>query len=306
MISQRLKDLRKGYRLTEEAYELVEWTKDNRCYCSACSMPPCGSCENGLPEDIAYEYDEYWEVDPEYEEEVVMSRSEIVNKSTTKDSPKFKVGDRVKIKKNSRFYEGTRNNPKDILGRIAFFSKGVNLNIRVDWDNGGSEDYSENDLELAETKLDNQEEKVDTITAHNKWLEDVAAGRTGDVYMRDAGWVSHEKIQATISNLINQQEEINMTQVTTRKTVTVNLIDRDSALDEKYSLVAAFGEFVTSKSTEALIRSIMIDPENDVAGCIAAHNELRIDQVDRDILKRTGNKVMLEPIEESDLYWEIS
>lgn len=97
MISKRLQDLRKEYRLTEEAYELVEWTKDNRCYCSACSMPPCSSCENGLPEDIAYEYDEYWEVDPEYEEEEDMSRVDIKDTSnkTTSSDPPFKVGDEV-------------------------------------------------------------------------------------------------------------------------------------------------------------------------------------------------------------------
>lgn len=62
-------DKRKGYRLTEEGYKLVSWTEDNPCYCSACSMPPCSSCENGLSEDAAYDIDEYWEVDPDYEEE---------------------------------------------------------------------------------------------------------------------------------------------------------------------------------------------------------------------------------------------
>lgn len=91
---------RKGYRLTDEAYKLVSWTEDNPCYCSACSCPACASCENGLPEEIAYEYDEFWEVDPEYEEEVEMSRSKIIDK-TKKDPPEYKVGDKVKVLKDT-------------------------------------------------------------------------------------------------------------------------------------------------------------------------------------------------------------
>jgi len=103
----------------------------------------------------------------------------------------------------------------------------------------------------------------------------------------------------------NQQEETIMSTNTQRKTVTVNLIDRDSALDEKFALVATFGEFTTSKSPEALIRSIIIDPKNDVAKLIAEHNEVRVKQTNKEIMERTGNKVTLEAIEESDLHWEI-
>jgi hypothetical protein len=105
--------------------------------------------------------------------------------------------------------------------------------------------------------------------------------------------------------VINQQEEVNMSNNTQRKTVTVNLIDRDSALDEKFALVATFGEFTTSKSPEALIRSIIIDPKNKVAELIAQHNEVRVKQTNKEIMERTGNKVTLEAVEESDLHWEI-
>jgi hypothetical protein len=105
--------------------------------------------------------------------------------------------------------------------------------------------------------------------------------------------------------VINQQEEVNMSTNNQRKTVTVNLIDRDSALDEKFALVATFGEFTTSKSSEALIRSIIIDPKNKVAELIAQHNEVRVKQTNKEIKERTGNKVTLEAVEESDLHWEI-
>lgn len=107
------------------------------------------------------------------------------------------------------------------------------------------------------------------------------------------------------TNFSITKEEVNMSTNTQRKTVTVNLIDRDSALDEKFALVATFGEFTTSKSPEALIRSIIIDPKNNVAKLIAQHNEVRVTQTNKEIMERTGNKVTLEPVEESDLHWEI-
>jgi len=123
----------------------------------------------------------------------------------------------------------------------------------------------------------------------------------------DSGWtletLQKEKLIKR-KTTIKQQEEVNMNN-TARKTVTVNLIDRDSALDDKHALVAAFGEFTTTKSGEALIRSIIMEPDNQVAAAIAEHNKVRVAQVNREILNRTGNKVMLEPVEESDLFWEI-
>lgn len=134
--------------------------------------------------------------------------------------------------------------------------------------------------------------------------------RTTEYYDNRIGSINQEiarletKLNESKLN-INQQEESQMSNVTSRKTVTVNLIDRDAALDEKYSVVANFGQFTTSKSPEALIRSIIIDPKNKVAELIAQHNAERVKQTNNEILNRTGNKVTLEPVEESDLYWEI-
>lgn len=258
-----------------------------------------------------------------------MSRSEIVNKSTTKDSPsvtaepKYKVGDEVRILRDTNRSGLSFGDIVKITGRRCY----NDVVGKYYYPTNRGKNVREDDVELVEPKLDKQEDKVDTHQTRYGVLKElgcvlgsgnlmssnnfcVGFDRKSNYNAVDVRlFIDGEEINpngSSISNSINQQEEINMTQVTTRKTVTVNLIDRDSALDEKYSLVAAFGEFVTSKSTEALIRSIMIDPENDVAGCIAIHNEVRVTQIDKDILKRTGNKVMLEPIEESDLYWEIS
>jgi len=58
-----------GYRLTEDAEYLISRYEDERCSCSTCGSPPCNRCENSCPRDVAEDVDEYWEIDPDYEEE---------------------------------------------------------------------------------------------------------------------------------------------------------------------------------------------------------------------------------------------
>lgn len=59
----------------------------------------------------------------------------------------FKVGDRVKIKKTSEFYNLGRANPK-IVGTIEdiHVQSAFGLSIKVQWDNGLKNTYSEKDL----------------------------------------------------------------------------------------------------------------------------------------------------------------
>lgn len=59
----------------------------------------------------------------------------------------FKVGDRVKIKKTSEFYNLGRANPK-IVGSIEdiHVQSAFGLSIKVQWDNGLKNTYSEKDL----------------------------------------------------------------------------------------------------------------------------------------------------------------
>lgn len=60
---------------------------------------------------------------------------------------KFKVGDKVKIRKDSMYYRDTATNPKDTRGEV----KSVNScgsEIEVMWDNGFLNVYSESDLEF--------------------------------------------------------------------------------------------------------------------------------------------------------------
>lgn len=61
----------------------------------------------------------------------------------------LKTGDKVKIKKDSVYYMGYLNNPRDIEGVIMEIKNyKTRLPICVNWDNRGHNSYSLNDLEL--------------------------------------------------------------------------------------------------------------------------------------------------------------
>jgi hypothetical protein len=53
-----------GYRLTEDAEYLISRYEDETC-----GFPPCSRCENSCPTDVAEDIDEFWEIDPDYEED---------------------------------------------------------------------------------------------------------------------------------------------------------------------------------------------------------------------------------------------
>ena len=56
------------------------------------------------------------------------------------------VGAKVMIKKSSRYYKGTRNNPKDSVGTIDS-TNGHILPVYVTWE-GGHNTYNYEDLKL--------------------------------------------------------------------------------------------------------------------------------------------------------------
>jgi hypothetical protein len=67
----------------------------------------------------------------------------------------FKVGDKVVISKKSRFYGDHYSNPTDVDGTITKIRDDYEgpfnvLDIKVEWDNGMKNSYSEMDLELAQ------------------------------------------------------------------------------------------------------------------------------------------------------------
>lgn len=57
------------------------------------------------------------------------------------------VGAKVMIKKSSRYYEGSRNNPKDSEGTIDVIHEWRSLPVSVVWE-GGHNTYNYEDLKL--------------------------------------------------------------------------------------------------------------------------------------------------------------
>jgi hypothetical protein len=99
---------------------------------------------NGIDRGIAASlYNDYWE-------EVLKKGDLEVQIIKKGQSQKFKVGDKVKIRKDSGFYGDGARNPKDKIGEITEIDlkDGVDLPIRVTWADGAKNTYNEDDLEL--------------------------------------------------------------------------------------------------------------------------------------------------------------
>lgn len=94
-------------------------------------------------------------------------------------------------------------------------------------------------------------------------------------------------------------------QNTSRRTVTVTLIDRDVNLEGKDAIVLELGSQVSEGSTQELIQELIMDPANKVAEAIKAHNDKRANIVNRAILNSTGNKTKLLPVKIGELFWDI-
>lgn len=57
------------------------------------------------------------------------------------------IGAKVMIKKSSRFYDGSYNNPKDSVGTIDDIDEGCSLPVGVAWEDGHNT-YNYEDLKL--------------------------------------------------------------------------------------------------------------------------------------------------------------
>lgn len=58
---------------------------------------------------------------------------------------RFRVNDAVRIAKNSEYYRGTSNDPKEMDGEITLIQ---HSSIQVKWENGTINYYNERDLRL--------------------------------------------------------------------------------------------------------------------------------------------------------------
>ena len=71
----------------------------------------------------------------------------------------FKVGDKVRIKKGSGYYQEERPcNPRGVVG-VVISDTTTPFRYRVDWGNGQLNSYSDGDLELVETNVEIDMEK---------------------------------------------------------------------------------------------------------------------------------------------------
>lgn len=120
------------------------------------------------------------------------------------------------------------------------------------------------------------------------------------------GWLKISDLPTATSEedfiYIKQNEENIMS--TTRRVVTVMLMDDDKGLDVADSLVCKFKNIVTEDSDNTVIQEVIMD--NDISSALSKHNTKRQQTVDVDILQRTGNEVKLRPVKLKNLRWVVS
>ena len=98
-----------------------------------------------------------------------------------------------------------------------------------------------------------------------------------------------------------RQSEIKSEKIMTR-IVTVSIVDNSPGLkNDEDRLVATYKDIATTKSDEQVKMEILMN--KGVAQKLKTHNEKRESLVDEDVLNRTGNEVMLRPVELHDLDW---
>lgn len=104
---------------------------------------------------------------------------------------------------------------------------------------------------------------------------------------------------ATVKIDFNNKEENKMSE---RKTVIVELFDDSVGIDAEDSLVFST-TLVSDLNREQIIHHVLM--EENVAESLAEHNEYRSDQINEDILNRTGNEVNLKPVKLKELRWVV-
>jgi len=112
----------------------------------------------------------------------------------------------------------------------------------------------------------------------------------------------------TVIHMYEGNTPINKTgesKMTTRRTVTVNLYDDSKGIKDEVANVYSTDEVTSETSSERIIQQLLFNESHEISQAISDHNEYRVEQVDLDILQRTGIHVTLRPLEFKDLRWEI-
>ena len=140
----------------------------------------------------------------------------------------------------------------------------------------------------------NVKEVAKEIPKENPWL--ILSGES----VVDSGGICPTKQR---ENLI--QSKTGESKMTNRRTVSIVMYDDSKGIKDEVANVYST-ELVTSESSnERIIQQLLFNESVDINQAVDDHNEYRVEQVDLDILQRTGNQVMLRPLEFKDLRWEI-
>lgn len=221
----------------------------------------------------------------------------------------FKVGDEVKIRKGGRWdVTNDPHNPQDMLGKIVEVID-KDTYIRVLWENKNHNGYNKEDLVL----VCNEHEIKYRIPVDNPLvIKDNKISKSDSLVLKTSegrSWTDLLEKSTTAWNTVSfeinkpTKEEINMSNQV--QLVNIKLFDDDAGLKPTDRVVSFYANFATtSNSSERTLANALI--KLDIIGDIAKHNEKRAATVDLTVLKNTGNKVFLQPIEFDDLRTEIT
>lgn len=225
-----------------------------------------------------------------------MARDKIVNKSSVKDPPEFKVG---------KWYKCI-----DSTGSILEYGKyyqidcfrETRLSIEL-FLKGGVVSYSSFRFDVNSESSFNPIVgiSIDRGTPENiikAANHCVGVDRSGTITVQLGGRLVEKSIEIK-SNSINQQEESKMSNANNRRVLTVQVFDLDPALDVELSLVHVFKDVVTEDTNEVTLTELLHTGQLVVP--LAEHNKKRVAQDNKDILSRTGKKVKLEPVKVKNL-----
>ncbi len=111
---------------------------------------------------------------------------------------------------------------------------------------------------------------------------------------------TESETQPTNSITTTPKKETIMTRI-----VNVTIIDNSTGIkDDAKRLVARYTNIPTTKSDEQVKMEILMT--KGVAAKLATHNKARAELVDEEILRNTGNEVMLRPVELHELSFEVT
>lgn len=209
--------------------------------------------------------------------------------ATSTQTQAFKVGDRVKIRKDSEYYGDSDKNPKDIEGTIIEIVPKGNLNIRVEWDNNSKNSYASKDLELVkQTKgiiaIDAELERVvEVIDIHEKfaskkdtiWNIDEKDNLT-DKQSRRNLFVVGDVVEATSNTIPVKKLKVKIVGITNDNVSYSEYSYDEEAFEDKIRTIP-IDKFFQTKVELVEFVDLEEEQKNDVLGfCIVVNERIKI------------------------------